>query len=232
MNPAAPVGTSVDIVVPVFNVVDTLEQRVGELQRFFAAHLSPTWKLLLADHASSDGTFWVARKLADSSQRVKAIQVARPGRSGALLRALKESDGSVFCHLDLDPEVTLEKFPAAVNSVVSGEADLAIVATDRDLPSRLARWALNTAFQIPICEGQRAYAAMRRQVALGILPQLESASWFLDTELAMLAQAAGYRVSRSFLPPNGKHGGQRDTAPTLQEQVQAALRLRRRLRRE
>ena len=53
------------------------------------------------------------------------------------------------------------------------------------------RWALNVGFS----DAQCGFKAITREVADRVLPIVEDQSWFLDTELLVLAERLGYRIA-------------------------------------
>ena len=82
-------GTQVEIVVPVYNEQLGLSDSIGRLHRFLEQGFPFSWRILIADNASTDGTLAIARRLAHDLPGVRVLHLAEKGR-GRALRALKE----------------------------------------------------------------------------------------------------------------------------------------------
>ena len=56
------VSTTVDVVIPVLNEAHVLEKSVDTVRRFLARGFDYSWKLVLIDNGSTDGTDQVAQR--------------------------------------------------------------------------------------------------------------------------------------------------------------------------
>src|SRR3954454_15350745 len=83
--PAA--APDVDIVVPVFNEEAGLEASIRRLHRFLRDGFPFSWRIVIADNASTDATPAVAAALAADLPGVVTLRLERKGRGRALRAA-------------------------------------------------------------------------------------------------------------------------------------------------
>lgn len=202
----ARIGSPVlDVVVPVHNEERDLERCVRRLHGHLAAHFPHPFRITIADNASTDRTWPIARRLAAELAQVRALRLAGKGRGLALHTAWLASDARVLAYTDVDLSTDLAALPALVAPLMSGHSDVAIGSrlargarvvrgARRELVSRgynlLLRGALNARFS----DAQCGFKAIRADVARALLPHVADTGWFFDTELLVLAQRAGLRI--------------------------------------
>src|SRR3954447_10259661 len=98
----APVGPDVDIVVPVYNEAAGLGASIRRLHRFLRDGFPFSWRIVIADNASTDSTPAVAAALAAALPGVVALRLERKGRGHALCAAWSASRAPVVCYMDVD----------------------------------------------------------------------------------------------------------------------------------
>ena len=211
--PALPLGSlgagarttvTLDVVVPVYNEEAGLAPSVGRLLDHLDA-MPWSFRVTIADNASTDGTAVIARRLAHTHEAVRVVHLAEKGRGRALKRVWMESDAEVLVYMDVDLSTDLNALLPLVAPLVSGHSDLAIGSRlragsrvtrgpKREVISRgynlLVRQALRTRFS----DAQCGFKAIRRDLAREVLPLVEDDAWFFDTELLVLAERAGLRI--------------------------------------
>src|SRR5215208_3237726 len=74
----------VEIVVPVFDEQAALERSVRRLHRFLTAEFPFSWRIVIADNASTDATPAIAARLAATLPGVELLRLERKGRGRAL----------------------------------------------------------------------------------------------------------------------------------------------------
>ena len=127
--PAAPHdrdGARVDIVVPVYNEQEVLEDSIRRLHAYCSANLKHDWRIVIADNASTDATLGVARELADALERTTVLHLKRKGRGRALRTAWAASDADVLCYMDVDLSTDLRALPPLISALASGHSEVAI----------------------------------------------------------------------------------------------------------
>jgi glycosyltransferase involved in cell wall biosynthesis len=94
--------TDIDVVVPVYNEQAGLESSIRNLHRYLRTQLPFTWRIVIADNASTDATPAVAAELARELRGVSVLRLERKGRGLALREAWSRSDARVVCYMDVD----------------------------------------------------------------------------------------------------------------------------------
>jgi glycosyltransferase involved in cell wall biosynthesis len=194
-----------DVVVPVYNEQATLEHSIRALHEALGELVEETWRITIADNASTDATSVIADKLALELPGVRAIHLAEKGRGRALKRAWLESDAEVVAYLDEDLSTDLRALPPLIAPLLSGHSDLAIGtrlssgsrvvrAPKREFISRSYNFLLRRYLGVTFSDAQCGFKAMRRDVAERLLPHVHDTGWFFDTELLVIAERAGLRI--------------------------------------
>jgi putative flippase GtrA len=196
---------ALDVVVPVFNEEADLGPSVRRLHRYLSESLPFTFRITIADNASTDGTGEVAARLVDELPHVVYMRLDEKGRGRALRSAWGRSDATVLAYMDVDLSTDLAAVLPLIAPLLSGHSDLAIGSrlargsnvvrgVKRELISRCYNVILRGTLAARFSDAQCGFKAIRRDVALELLPLIEDNSWFFDTELLVLAQRCGLRI--------------------------------------
>lgn len=200
-----PLAPQVDIVVPVHNEQDVLAHSVNRLYEFLSDEFPFTWRITIADNASSDDTPEVAQALARLMPEIRAVRLERKGRGRALRKVWTESDAQVVAYMDVDLSTDLAALLPLIAPLVSGHSAIAI-GTRLDHDAHVARGAkrefisrsynrlLRAALRARFSDAQCGFKAIRSDVARRLLPRVKDDEWFFDTELLIAAQRDGMRI--------------------------------------
>ena len=237
----APVARPVlDIVVPVFDEETDLEPSVRRLHAFLTAGFPYTFRITIADNASTDATPVIARRLAAEIPGVRAVRLERKGRGHALQAVWSASDADVLAYCDVDLSTDLDALLPLVAPLVSGHSDLAIGTRlgrgsrvvrglKREIVSRGYNLILRGALAIRFSDAQCGFKAIRSDVARRLLPLVEDTGWFFDTELLVLAERAGLRIHEVPVDWVDDPDSRVDIVPTAIEDLKGVWRLGRAL---
>lgn len=195
----------VDVIVPVYNEEADLAASVLRLESYLAESFPYSYRIVIADNASTDGTWSIAQRLAARHRTVWAVHLDAKGRGRALRQVWLASDADVVAYMDVDLSTDLKALLPLVAPLVSGHSDLAIgtrlargsrVARGpkREFISRTYNLILRASLGASFSDAQCGFKAIRRDVAQQLLPLVEDNNWFFDTELLVLAQRAGLRI--------------------------------------
>ncbi len=197
----------VSVVLPAYNEEATIEHTVRVTLDTLASFLPPgSFEVLIAEDGCDDRTPELAARMAAADDRVRhAHSDERLGRGGALERAFRASDGDVLVYFDTDLATDMSALETLVESVRSGEYDIATGSRrmpgerQRRQPERgLASTGYNTLVRLllrsPLYDHQCGFKAFDRAVLLDLLDAVEDDHWFWDTEMLVRGQRAGYRV--------------------------------------
>ena len=194
-----------DVVVPVYNEQDDLVPSVERLHAYLTAHLPYSFRITIADNASTDATLALAADLADRLPGVAVVHLEQKGRGRALHRVWSLSDAEVLAYMDVDLSTDLAALLPLVAPLISGHSDLAIgtrLARDsrvvrgprREVISRCYNLLLRTTLATRFSDAQCGFKAIRADRARELLPLVEDTGWFFDTELLVLAERSGLRI--------------------------------------
>lgn len=196
----------VEIVVPVYNEQEALERSIRRLHGFLRAEFPFTWRIVIADNASTDATPEIAARLAGALPGVELLRLERKGRGRALRAAWATSDARVVSYMDVDLSTDLRGLLPLVAPLLSGHSDLAIGTRlahgarvvrgpKRELISRSYNSILHGVLRARFSDAQCGFKAARTDaLGGGLLDAVRDDGWFFDTELLVLAQRRGLRI--------------------------------------
>lgn len=198
-------GPTLDVVVPVHNEEQDLERSVLRLYGYLKASLPYSFRITVADNASTDSTWAIAERLERSIPEVTAVHLDLKGRGRALKQVWTGSDARVLAYMDVDLSTDLAALLPLVAPLLSGHSDLAIGTRlarssrvvrgpKREFISRSYNLLLRTTLQARFTDAQCGFKAVRADVARRLLPLVEDTGWFFDTEMLVLAERAGLRI--------------------------------------
>lgn len=193
-----------EVVIPVHNEERDLEAAVVGVHAYLRT-LPYTFRVTIADNASTDGTAAVARRLSAGFGEVAYAYLAEKGRGRALKHIWSGSDGTVLVYMDVDLSTDLNALLPLVAPLLSGHSGMAIGTrlargsrtvrgAKRELVSRSYNLILRGTLRAGFSDAQCGFKAIRQPVAQALLPLVEDDTWFFDTELLVLAERAGLRI--------------------------------------
>lgn len=216
---ARPKRVDVDLVIPVYNEEEELDDSVRLLASYllgrtneFGAPVADgtraafTWNIVIADNASTDFTWAIAAKLCeDFPGFIRAIHLDEKGRGRALKTAWGQSQARVVAYMDVDLSTSLANLDDLILPLLGNQADLAIGSRllpqsrirrsiKREFISRSYNLLLRTYCRARFHDAQCGFKALRLETARKLLPLIQDDAWFFDTELLLLAQYQGLRL--------------------------------------
>jgi putative flippase GtrA len=229
-----------DIVVPVYNEETDLEPNLRRLYAYLTTHLPFTFRLTIADNASTDDTWPIARRLERSLPAVRAVHLDAKGRGRALHSVWGSSDADVLVYMDVDLSTGLAALLPLVAPLLSGHSDVAIGTrlarsarvvrgAKRELISRCYNLLLRVVLRSRFSDAQCGFKAIRADQAQRLLPLVEDTGWFFDTELLVLAERAGMRIHEVPVDWVDDPDSRVDIAATALADLKGVWRLRRAL---
>nr|WP_260497197.1 glycosyltransferase [Curtobacterium herbarum] len=195
----------IDIVVPCHDEQDTLAAHVRRLHAFCTTSLHHSWRITIADNASTDDTARIADDLAAMLPGVHAVHLPLKGRGRALKAVWGASPARVLVYVDEDLSTDLAALEPLVAPLLSGHSDLAIGTrlagtsrvvrgSKREFISRSYNALLRTTMGVAFSDAQCGFKAVTAEAAHHLLPLCEDDAWFFDTEMLVLAEHAGLRI--------------------------------------
>ncbi|WP_160135191.1 flippase-like domain-containing protein [Halococcus salsus] len=199
---------AVSVVLPAYNeeatLAGTVETTLSTLDSFLP---DGSFEVLIAEDGCDDATPEIATRLANEDDRVRHVHSdERLGRGGALVQAFTAAEGETLAYLDTDLATDMTHLETLVESVRSGEYDVAtgsrLLGTsdadrpaNRDVPSKVFNRLVRLFLRSSVRDHQCGFKAFSREVFEDVVPAIDDDHWFWDTELLVRAQRAGYRVN-------------------------------------
>ena len=199
------VTTAVDVVIPVYNEQDDLARAVRRLHTYLTNSLPYSFRITIADNASTDKTGDIADELAEYYDEVGVLHLAQKGRGRALKAAWGSSGATVLAYMDVDLSTDLAALLPLIAPLLTGHSDLAIGSrlargsrvvrgTKREFISRSYNQILRRTLSAHFSDAQCGFKAIRSDVAKQLLPLVQDDGWFFDTEMLVLAERSGLRI--------------------------------------
>jgi glycosyltransferase involved in cell wall biosynthesis len=195
-----------DIVIPVYNEAHVLAGSIEKLRSFLQRTNFPyTWRVVVADNASTDATLQVAQEVSQQHDDVAVVHLPQKGRGRALKKAWLDSDADAMSYMDVDLSTDLAGLLPLADAVLKEGYDLATGSRmtrgskitrslRRETTSRGFIALIKVLFLSKLSDTQCGFKAITRQAARELLQLVENDEWFFDTELLLLAEQGGYRV--------------------------------------
>jgi putative flippase GtrA len=196
---------AIEVVIPVHNEQADLAASVERLHHHLTTTFPYPFRITVADNASTDATWTIARGLADRLAGVDALHLDAKGRGRALRAAWERSDADVVAYMDVDLSTDLGALLPLVAPLLTGHSDVAIGTrlgrgsrvvrgSRREVISRAYNLLLHATLRARFTDAQCGFKAMRTVCARELLPLVEDTGWFFDTELLVIAERAGLRI--------------------------------------
>ncbi|MCA4134432.1 bifunctional glycosyltransferase family 2/GtrA family protein [Arthrobacter sp. M4] len=194
-----------DVAIPVYNEENDLEECLRRLHGHLQDSFPHSFRITVADNASTDSTLRIAERLAREIPEVAVVHLEEKGRGNALRKVWLASDAPVLAYMDVDLSTDLAALAPLLAPLISGHSDLAIGTRltrnsrvvrgpKRELISRSYNLLLRSVMGARFTDAQCGFKAIRADVAHRILPHTLDNAWFFDTELLVLAERCGLRV--------------------------------------
>jgi putative flippase GtrA len=195
----------IEIVIPVHNEQRDLAPSVRRLHEYLRETFPLSFRITIADNASTDNTWLVACALERELSHVYATYLGEKGRGRALHTVWLASTAIVVCYMDVDLSTDLAALLPLVAPLLSGHSDVAIGTRlsrssrvvrgpKRELISRCYNVVLRTTLATRFSDAQCGFKAIRTDRARELLPLVQDTGWFFDTELLVLAERSGMRI--------------------------------------
>jgi putative flippase GtrA len=196
---------AIEIVIPVYNEQDDLAPSVRRLHDYLTHSFPFSFRIVIADNASTDNTWAIARALEVELSNVRATYISKKGRGRALHMVWSTSTATVVCYMDVDLATDLAALLPLVAPLLSGHSDVAIGTRlarssrvvrgpKREIISRCYNVLLRTTLATRFSDAQCGFKAIRTDRARELLPMVQDNGWFFDTELLVLAERSGMRI--------------------------------------
>ena len=204
-------GGRLSVIMPVYNLADTIEANVAETARLFDSH-GVRAELVPVDDGSTDGTAEALVRAAEPKYEhvvVKPVICKRNGGKGAALRAgFDASTGEYVMLLDGDLDINPKQTPWFFEAMAAKGADI-VIGSKRHKRSvvqypwhrRFVSWVYFTLVRIfvglPITDTQTGMKLFRREVLGESLGRMLVKTYAFDLELLAIAHQRGAKIAEA-----------------------------------
>jgi glycosyltransferase involved in cell wall biosynthesis len=108
------------VVIPVFNEKNTIEEILRRVQ---AADVGIDKEIIIVDDGSTDGTREILQRLASPAIKI-ILHEKNAGKGGALQTGFSHAEGDVVLVQDADLEYDPREYPALLEPILDGRADV------------------------------------------------------------------------------------------------------------
>ena len=208
----APAGPQVEVVVPVYNEEAVLARSIGRLHRLLSGDFPFSWRIVIADNASTDATPADRRPPGPPAARAsRSLRLEEKGRGRALRTAWSASDADVVCYMDVDLSTDLRALLPLVAPLLSGHSDVSIGTRlargsqvvrgpKREFISRTYNHLLRATLRTRFSDAQCGFKAVRARGAA------QAAAAGPRPGLVLRHRAAGHGPARRPAHPRGAGG--------------------------
>jgi len=197
---------AVNIVLPVYNEEAELADSIGTLIGFCTKHLTDfLWKITIADNASTDATWSIAKEISGKDRRVSAVHLKEKGRGRAVKYVWSRCTDDYVAYMDIDLSTDLKHLPHILHALERGY-DIAIGSRNirgsrvygrsmlRNITSKGYITLIKLFFWVHFSDAQCGFKAVTRKVVTDLIPGVVDNEWFFDSELLLLAEKRGLRI--------------------------------------
>jgi glycosyltransferase involved in cell wall biosynthesis len=198
---------SIEIVLPMYNEEEIIEDSVVRLQRFLSKHCKIPWQITVFSNGSTDRTVEIGTKLSKRFSRVNFRHIDEGGKAKTYKIAWPASEASIVGFMDADLSTELEAILKCIEAIKNG-ADIAIgdrhtseALIDRSLKRTILSRGYNVLLKLlfprtRIRDAHCGFKFLKKSVARSLLPHIKDDCWFFDTELLMLAEQTGHKIEQ------------------------------------
>ena len=226
-----------EITIPVYNEAVELATNIAKLHDFCKQNLTHyAWNITIADNASTDQTPVIGQQLINTYEHLIYKRLSKKGRGNAVKTTWKESGADICSYMDIDLSTDLAYFPSLVDSLNNGY-DIAVGSRlkpgatviersiKREFISRMYNFLVMAAFQTRFSDAQCGFKAVTKKVVQQLIPHIVDDEWFMDSELLIVGEKAGYRIFEEPVVWKDNPGSTVRVLPTAMGDLKGLLRL-------
>jgi glycosyltransferase involved in cell wall biosynthesis len=206
----SPSDGGISLVIPVYNEEGNIQKAVRDSLQMLAG-LAPDYEIIIIESGSTDNTGAVTDRLAKENERVRVIhQGAKLGLGSALKEGFGAARYASIFYIDGDNPFRMAEF--ARGYPLLREADIVCgYRTNRQdsfaraLYSKMFNFLMRILFGVKVRDTQIGFKLLRKSVFEKV--KLTTDSMFIDAELLIKAQKAGYRITELGVEYLGRPSG-------------------------
>ncbi|MFK0040026.1 glycosyltransferase [Paenarthrobacter sp. NPDC090517] len=231
---------TLDFIIPVLNDETQLEYKLRSLHSHLAGSFPHTFRITVADNASTDNTLRIAERLARELPELLVVHLEQRGRGNSLRRVWLSSPSPLLAYMDPRLTIDLSAVAPLLAPLISGHSDLAVgtrlakashgtFSRHREVIARTYNFLLRVMTGARYSDAECGFKAIRADIAQQLLPHTRDEAWFFDTELLMIAERSALRIHEVPLDWTDDPDPSVDVVRTAWADLRAVARLAREL---
>jgi dolichol-phosphate mannosyltransferase len=221
------VAPQLAVVVPTFNEVDNIELLY---ERLATALSAVPWEMIVVDDDSPDGTAERVNELARIYPNVRGLRrIGRRGLSSACIEGMAATAAPYVAVIDADLQHDETILPRMLEAALSG-ADLVVgsrfaasgsagdgLSSTRLRASEMATRMAGLVAGNRVSDPMSGFFLVRREIFLGLAPQLASEGFKILLDLIVSAERAGLALTVAEVPYvfRPRHAGESKMTPLI-----------------
>ena len=200
----------ISVAVPLFNEEESAPVLYQQLKTVMDA-LNVGYEIIFVDDGSSDGTFDVARRIAENDPCLRVIKFRRNfGQTPAMSAGIDHARGEIIVTMDGDLQNDPSDIPHFIDEIQAGY-DIVVgwrhkrkdKLITRKIPSRIANWLIGTVTGVPIKDNGCSLKAYRANVIKNVALYSE-----MHRFIPAMANITGARVKQIKVQHHARQFGE------------------------
>jgi glycosyltransferase involved in cell wall biosynthesis len=196
---------TVDIIVPVYNEEEILEEKMTELHNYLGKNCSFPWQVTVVSNGSTDRTPEIGAELSKKLPNLKFVHIPQKGKAKAIRHGWENSTADIVGFMDADLATGLDAVQKCVDFISKG-GDMAVGcrhapgsvverSLKRSVISHGYKWVVRLFFPFTkIKDAACGFKFASAKASKVLLPKVKNDKWFFDSELLLLAENEGLDV--------------------------------------
>jgi len=203
-------SAGISLVIPVYNEEENIKKAVRDALSVLP-QLTGDFEIIIVESGSTDNSAAVVDQLAKDNESVRAIhQEAKMGLGSALKEGFGAARYEYIFYTDGDNPFQMSEFARGFPLLQEADIVCGYRRNRQDPPiraftSKVFNFLVRTMFGVKVRDVQIGFKMMRKSIFDRV--KLTTASMFIDAELLIKAQKAGYRITELDVEYLGKPSG-------------------------
>lgn len=191
----------ISVIVPMYNeekrAKGFLESLLDICQKKFKE-----FEVILVNDGSSDGTLAMLREFSKKNVRIISYK-KNIGKAFAITQGFKKAVGEFILFIDADGSISPTEIPKMIEKLKDFDVVIGcrnpkktniVRPVMRTFISQAFNLIANTLFGLRIKDIACGFKGFRKEVAAGLIKNIKSQKWNIDTEMLYKAKKAGYSI--------------------------------------
>ncbi len=210
------VSESISLVIPVYNeeasITEAVKDGLAVLSR-----LTGDGEIIIVESGSTDNSAAVTDNLAEENERVKVVhQGVKKGLGSALKEGFGAARGDFIFYMDGDNPFRMSEFERGFPLLMETDIICGYRVNRQDtfiraIYSKVFNLMMRTLFGVKVRDVQIGFKMLRKSIFERV--HLKADSMFIDAELLIKAQKAGYRIAEMGVEYLGNPSGKSSVTP-------------------